>query len=113
MTAMEAVGVMIEYITPQQYQIAANNGIDKARLEHRVRVDGWSIDRAIFKPKRSYNRHGEWLNVARSNGIPSNTFHSRIKKGWSPEFAASTPLLSPEEVGRLGGKVRKKYDVSK
>lgn len=95
---------MTKYITPEQYDQAARNGIDKARLEYRVRIGGWSVERAIRTPKRPYKVHNTWVAVARKNGLPDYVFYSRLGYGWDAETAAATPVLSRSEVGRLGGK---------
>lgn len=80
------------YITPEDYTAAERNGIDKARIEYRVRIAGWSVKRAIKTPLQKYNRHGDWLSVARGNGISDKTFHARLRYGWNCEKAATTPV---------------------
>lgn len=37
-------------ITPEQYEIARNNGIDKKNADNRVWGLGWDVDRAITEP---------------------------------------------------------------
>lgn len=94
------------YITPEDYAAAKRNGIDKARIEYRVRIAGWSVKRAVRTPLRTYNRHGNWLNVARKNGIIDKTFHARLRYGWTCEEAATTPVLQRSEASirkNMGG----------
>ncbi len=40
------------YITPEEYEVAEKNGIDKRTLEQRIREYGWDKERAITIPKK-------------------------------------------------------------
>lgn len=152
------------YITPEEYEIAARNGIRSALLEVRIRSLGWSKERAITeqpqrkKPripraiidqakqngityntlrwrvhtlgwdlerastqplqdrraqaKRAHEASRKYpleiIQIAEENGIPYNTFRHRIKAGWNMKVAATTPVMTPTEIGLLtkGKRVR-------
>jgi hypothetical protein len=44
----------MQYLTPQHYKTAEQNGITPRALEQRVRVLGWSINEAITKPLKGH-----------------------------------------------------------
>jgi len=46
------------YITPEEYQIAEQNGISAATLEARVRSLAWKKERAIYTPPHEKHRLG-------------------------------------------------------
>ena len=87
------------YITPEEYEAAERNGINKINLEMRIRKSGWNHKRAINQPLKKLKRHS-WSAVAKENGIGVGLYHSRIKKGWSEERAATEPVHdSAKELG--------------
>ena len=43
------------YITPEEYKIAAQNGINRKTLEDRIRKLGWNKERAINTPTKKKN----------------------------------------------------------
>lgn len=82
----------------------ANGYSDDLSIE-RLDVDGnydpanctWA-NAAVQSANRRFTQKREdgvlWIHVARSNGIPDNTYHSRVyKQGWDREKAATTPPL--------------------
>ena len=81
------------YITPEDFEEAEANGINREALGQRVRQYGWSIERAKTEPIREkLFYHGNWLSVALKNGIKSETFYARINRGWDDERAATEPV---------------------
>jgi hypothetical protein len=82
---------MRKYITPEQYETAERNGINKKALENRYHFLGWSIERAITEPLKDYD--SRWRRIAEKNGIPGGTYYNRISRGWSKERAATQKLL--------------------
>lgn len=78
-----------EYITPEEYETAAKNGITKGTLESRIRHYDWDREIAVTKPTQDNEKYVTWLPVAESNGIPRRTFYSRIRKGMEPVEAAT------------------------
>ncbi|MDP4158401.1 MAG: hypothetical protein Q8911_01375 [Bacillota bacterium] len=97
------------YITPEQYEIAAKNGIRANTLNTRVRSYGWSIERAISQPIQKHYVWGELLKVANKNGIGYKTFYTRIKRGMTPQEAASIPVKTKEEVVNTMTERTRKY----
>ncbi|MEK5058615.1 hypothetical protein BK126_03120 [Paenibacillus sp. FSL H7-0326] len=91
------------YITPQQYDTAEANGINKKLVDNRVKIKGWSIEDAITRPVRDNTALNEWVLKALSNGITRQCYYNRVHKyKWSKEKASTTPMMNPQEVGRLG-----------
>ncbi|QWU15693.1 hypothetical protein SAMN04487895_12741 [Paenibacillus sophorae] len=88
------------YITPEEYERAAANGITSRTLEKRIRDRGWAKERAINEPVQKKTNLLKWRRIAEQNGIPSNAFYKRVRvSGWEPERAATEPLI--DKVDRL------------
>lgn len=80
------------YITPEEYEIAAANGIHRNTLNNRIRYLGWDKKRALSEPPQKQVDRSEWRKVAEQNGIRRDTFYARVNDhGWDPEKAATTP----------------------
>lgn len=87
------------YITPQDHDLAAQNGITNKLLTDRIRSYGWDKHKAMTQPPQKHRSFGKWPKIAQSNGIMYRVFKSRIYKlGWSLEKAATYPLQSPSEI---------------
>ena len=78
------------YITPEDYEIAAKNGIKKDTVNQRVRRYGWDIDRAITQKSKRVDLPQEVMNKANEIGIDKETVLRRIREGWNMEEACST-----------------------
>ncbi|MFD2704191.1 hypothetical protein [Salibacterium lacus] len=85
------------YITPEDYETAASNGIKTATLHTRVHLNGWDIDRAVTQPVRRKRSHGDWPKIAEANGISKHRYYTRVYHGYAPERAATMPPLTLEE----------------
>lgn len=85
------------YITPEEYQRAAENGVDAFNLERRVRLLAWPKEKAIITPLRKLTDRKKWREIAEKNGIKYASFMSRINLGWDEETAATKPLQTAEE----------------
>lgn len=85
------------YITPEDYERAAANGINAKALVMRVRGCGWDIDRACTEPLQRQTIKKLVTDEIRQklieNGISNHEFGRRIRSGWSVEEAAGTPIL--------------------
>ncbi|MFB9273403.1 hypothetical protein [Cohnella cellulosilytica] len=80
------------YLSPEDYEVAAINGISRQTLDARIRRHGWDKARAITIPCQRRTDRGPWRRVAAANGIADSTFQARISiHGWDPEEAATTP----------------------
>jgi len=98
------------YISPTEYDTAAQNGISYGALNFRIRNMGWPKLKAITEPIQIRHQWGKWLKVAQSNGIPNSTFHSRVKKyGWDIEKASTTPPMQSKDVVKKMTEVKRKY----
>ncbi|MNI42136.1 hypothetical protein D3C76_224430 [compost metagenome] len=98
--------------------VAEQNGIQYNTFMSRIRNLGWSEERAATQPLESpeeIKQHAlrateqvrvhpeKYLRMAERNGIPYATFHMRVKKsGWDYERAATEPIWTRQQIGRLG-----------
>ncbi|UUW40227.1 hypothetical protein phageB13_41 [Bacillus phage B13] len=97
------------YITPEEYEAAAKNGISYELLTRRIRNFGWDKDIAMTKPSR-YNAT-KWINIkeiALKNGISRATYTARIKKGWRLIDAISKPPIDKYQALKLAEQVNSK-----
>jgi len=82
------------YIPPTAYETAKQNGISTRLLTDRVRILGWSIERATKDPPRKQKDWKKWTGIAKANNIPYGTFYRRINEsGMGPEQAATMPIV--------------------
>lgn len=89
------------YITPEEYEIAAMNGIKRQTLEYRIRDLGWNKQKALHHPVRRQRKDlGYWLFIAEKHGVGREALKSRRRRGMSIEEAATTPILSASERAR-------------
>jgi hypothetical protein len=73
-------------------------------LYARVNYHGWDIEQAIQqepgKPRKGVKYGARtstddmWYYVAKERGISPQTYHKRRKRGWTPEMAATEPLIT-------------------
>lgn len=86
-------------LTKEDFTAAAQNGISAKNLRQRVWDYGWEIDKAITTPlkKRDLSTWNEWKGTCRKNGIYNELFNLRLKYGWTPEQAATTPRKTKGE----------------
>ncbi|WP_225442464.1 hypothetical protein [Paenibacillus lycopersici] len=96
------------YITPEDYATAAECGICARTLESRVRGLGWDVDRAISEPPKVQRSYPEWRELAKQNGVSSDTFYYRFGRGWELERAATTPPLTRQEAMTRAASTRRK-----
>lgn len=79
------------YITPDEYEQAAANGISADTLKRRIHAYGWDKQRAITTPVQK--RDDPFIRLAAQNGISEGTYLKRIYSlKWDKERAATTPL---------------------
>ncbi|AQY42360.1 hypothetical protein P4V72_05815 [Bacillus thuringiensis] len=97
------------YVTPEEYEVAAEYGISRELLDRRIRNCGWDKEAAMIKPSR-YNATG-WKNVkeiALKNGISRSTYTARIKRNWRVIDAITTPPIDKYQALELAEKVNSK-----
>ncbi|PEB52475.1 hypothetical protein COO03_11880 [Bacillus sp. AFS098217] len=97
------------YLTPEDFERAASNGISEGTLKQRVYGYRWKKERAITEPVRETNETGwkEYKEIAAAHGISARTYRKRREKGMTPSEAATTPLMSIQESQKLALQVRK------
>lgn len=98
-----------KYISDEDYKIAAANGISRNNVTNRVNTLGWSIEKAITTPIKTYKKTNygikkEQREIAYKNGILRQTLDFRLKNGMSVQEAITTPTMTPSERGKLGRK---------
>ncbi|MEN3133820.1 hypothetical protein ABDI49_25530 [Bacillus cereus] len=94
------------YITPDEYERAERNGVNRRVLNERIRNLGWDKDIAMTKPVRSSKATG-WCKVreiALKNGISRKTYYARMKKGWQLIDAISKPPINKYQALELAEK---------
>ena len=79
------------YITPEDYEVAAKNGIKRDTVNERVRRWGWDVDRAITTIPKRHNVPKELMEKAKAIGLEPNTVATRLYRGWTMEEACSRP----------------------
>ena len=89
---------MRKYITPQDFEIAARNGIKKPTVIRRVERNNWSVEDAITTPSQRYDLPKHLLEEASKLGLDRQLVINRIKVGWSVEDACRT--LKKGKMGR-------------
>jgi hypothetical protein len=81
------------YVTDEQYEIAARNGISKHNVNQRVYNYDYDVERAITEPLRKPStRWQQWKEIALAHGISNEAFNSRIARGMPEEEAATRPI---------------------
>jgi hypothetical protein len=81
----------MEYLTDEDYLIAERNGISHKTAYQRFYLTGWTKERAITQ-KIEPSRWSVYREICETNGISQQTFNDRIRRGKSPEEAATTPV---------------------
>lgn len=101
------------YITPEEFEQAARNGISNVTFYNRVRQLGWTKEKAMTIPLRKRSFHNnKWVQIAEQNGICISTYKYRINQlGWDPERAATQPLQDRKEQARRASEASRKYPV--
>ncbi|PFP97651.1 hypothetical protein COK06_12970 [Bacillus cereus] len=94
------------WLTDEERTRAAANGIGTKVLYYRLYIsDRWELEEALTAPPGTV-RHtykGEdhkWLQLARENGINSNTFRERLKRKWNHYDAATKPVEKKKVPGK-------------
>lgn len=85
-------GVTMNYITAEEYEIAASYGINKRALDRRIYDLGMDRAEAIVRPL-GHTCNTRYYKIAERNGICRQTFKNRVYRlGWSKERASCQPL---------------------
>lgn len=81
-----------DYFTPEDVAIAKANGISYNTFYARLYVYGWSLEKARTKPVYQKGA-GLWPKWKDKCVVTQYGFYARIREGWSPEEAATTPPI--------------------
>jgi len=102
------------YITPQEYEIAKQNGISRDTLEYRIRDLAWDMQKAICtKPRVKKETSWHWRQIAKRNGISYQTFQKRVNVyGWDQERAATELLQDRRKLAQMGREACQKKRVN-
>lgn len=98
----------MEYLTPEDFIVAEQNGISRDRVLDRY-YDGWSKNRAITQPVRTISaERAKYREIAEQNGISNENFSNRIRRGWTLDEASTIPLGQHRELpGSIHAKLSK------
>lgn len=83
----------MEYLTDDDYKQAEENGISRMVAYNRFYNYGWDKNKTITHPVKRTKLWDQYKEKCWENGVSNNNFHRRIKNGWTPEKAATTPSL--------------------
>ncbi|MBT2696374.1 hypothetical protein J7E79_02845 [Bacillus sp. ISL-40] len=98
------------YITPDEYEIAKENGVSRQLLDLRIRTLAWEKEKAIQTPPHEKKSLKEWVEIAERNGICYSTLRYRINRlGWEPERAANQPLQDRAAIAKYASDRSRKY----
>ena len=80
-------------LTEENFKIGEENGINRKNVRQRYVNYGWTIERATSEPiETSASEWSKWKDIAKQNGIYNELFNIRVKKGLTPEQAATKPV---------------------
>jgi len=87
----------MEYLTDEDYAIAAKNGIKKGTVYLRFNRCGWSVERSINTPTmkptdKTGSKYDKYFAIGEKHGISSNTIRGRWSQGWSLGKACTVPV---------------------
>ena len=97
------------YVTPEEYDIAEQNGISRILVWERKYRYGWKNEKCITEPVRQYrNVPKRFKDKAKELGISNAAACVRMGRGWSMEAAYTTPLITEAEKQERARKAKKK-----
>jgi hypothetical protein len=86
------------YLNPEDFQVAKDNGISYEMVYNRFYILGWQKERAITTPiKRRTWKWKDYEVACAEVGITRNAFNKRIKDGWDLKRASTTPFVPYSE----------------
>lgn len=87
------------YISDEEYELAADFGINRNLLNARIRKLGWDRHKALTEPVKKRASNAKWKEQAEANGICYSTFINRVHVlGWDREVAATKPPMERKEI---------------
>ena len=86
---------MYYYFEKEDIQIAESNGISYATM-HSRRTLGWDKEKAITAPVERNPLTAKWHQYKDIAVVPRNTFEKRVRKGMTPQEAATKPSKKPK-----------------
>jgi hypothetical protein len=79
-------------LNEENFKIGQGNGISRKNVIQRYANYGWTIERAITDPvKQPKGIWNEWKEICKQNGVSNELFNIRMRKGATPEQAATVP----------------------
>lgn len=101
--------------------LVKKNGISMRTFKSRVNLLGWDLITAATTPTMDKRKNiykaipkvrkypKKFIEMARKNGIPDKCFYQRIERDkWSIERAATTPVMTASEIGKINKEKRGK-----
>lgn len=87
---------MEDYLTEQDYKVAAEHGLERILVYRRVYECGWEVERAVTEPVNEQHRAtGAWKQWEHIAIVTYQNFRTRLSRGWSEQEAALTPPRKP------------------
>ncbi|WP_062105229.1 hypothetical protein [Bacillus niameyensis] len=88
------------HFSEEELKIIEGNGLTRDRVRTRILREGWSREKAINTPitRMSPDEATKYRKLAKENGVAMATFYYRIKKGMSPEMAATTKAKNTRRI---------------
>lgn len=84
------------YITPEEYEEAARNGLTRQHVNDRIRKLGWEKQKAItLELQKTFTDRTVIYALAKAHGITNKMVRKRLSLGWSDMKAATAP---PEDI---------------
>lgn len=112
----KAINTPLRKITDRSYWagVAKGNGISYYTFTSRINIYGWDEERAATEAQQDFeaarNKGTDSIRkfprivmmLAEENGIAYHTVRARIKKGWNFYDAATSPVATHSEAGKIG-----------
>lgn len=85
-------------------EIARRENVNYSSLQRRVSIEGQTVEEALTGIRETKEKY-YWHSIARQNGLSDAAYHRRLRRGWSRERAATTPIPdSRKKAGWAGWK---------
>jgi hypothetical protein len=98
----------MEFMTPEDYKKAAENGIPYNIAYARFSEYGWSVEKTVNEPvkKRGTGLWPQYRELATEHGVGQSTFYDRVKgrrreSPMEPYLAATTPITASKRRKKL------------
>jgi hypothetical protein len=88
----------MEYLTPDDYEIARKNGISRKVAYNRFYLQNWNRERSITEPLQIHKWTALYNPYKEVSVVSMRTFQDRVSRGWHPKKAATAPLRRNQNI---------------